>query len=63
MDNFSVSLGDKSDSASAAKKNSASLVKKSAASPTKRECHDVLVDAKTGQIISGSSGSLPNTGV
>lgn len=63
MDNFSVSLGDKSDSASAAKQNSASLVKKSAASPTKRECHDVLVDAKTGQIISGSSGSLPNTGV
>ncbi|OFR53605.1 HtaA domain protein [Propionibacterium sp. HMSC078F10] len=63
MDNFSVSLGDKSDSASAAKQNSASLVKKSAASPTKRECHDVLVDAKTGQIISGSNGSLPNTGV
>ena len=63
MDNFSASLGDKSDSASAAKQNSASLVKKSAASPTKRECHDVLVDAKTGQIISGSNGSLPNTGV
>ena len=63
MDNFSVSLGDKSDSASAAKQNSASLVKKSSASPTKRECHDVLVDAKTGQIISGSNGSLPNTGV
>nr|WP_236894360.1 HtaA domain-containing protein [Cutibacterium modestum] len=63
MDNFSVSLRDKSDSASAAKQNSASLVKKSSASPTKRECHDVLVDAKTGQIISGSNGSLPNTGV
>lgn len=63
MDNFSASLGDKSDSASAAKQDSASLVKKSAASPTKRECHDVLVDAKTGQIISGSNGSLPNTGV
>ena len=63
MDNFSASLGDKSDSASAAKQDSASLVKKSAASPTNRECHDVLVDAKTGQIISGSNGSLPNTGV